>query len=66
MGHFGGMHFIWWVIGIIVFIWIFSKPIYKGYQKKQNPLDILKERLAKGEITKEEFDEAKKIVNSDN
>ncbi|CAM1364974.1 hypothetical protein TSEDIMI_20086 [Tenacibaculum sediminilitoris] len=32
--------------------------------KKESPLDVLKRRFAKGEITKEEYEEAKKVLNS--
>ena len=42
-------------------------PIRHTLSKKQNekPIDILKKRLAKGEITKEEYEESKKILESD-
>ncbi len=66
-GHFGGMHIIWWIIWLVFIAWIFFMPFDLPYrkQKKEDPLDILKKRFAKGEISKEEFEEAKKILNSD-
>lgn len=64
--HFGGMHLIWWFIWIIFFIWIFATPydIPGQRRKKDSPLDILKKRLASGEINKEEYDEKKKILEA--
>ncbi|MBJ7882578.1 SHOCT domain-containing protein [Gelidibacter salicanalis] len=66
-GHFGGMHLIWWIIWIILIAWIFFIPADIPYQKtkKESPLDILKKRFAKGEISKEEFEDSKKILNSE-
>jgi putative membrane protein len=66
-GHFGGMHLIWWIIWIVFIAWIFFIPTDIPYQKtkKENPLDILKKRFAEGFISKEEFEESKKILNSD-
>lgn len=66
-GHWGGMHFGWWIIWFILLIWIFFVPYDIPYQKsiKENPLTILKKRFANGEITKEEFEESKKILKSD-
>ncbi|NOY47321.1 MAG: SHOCT domain-containing protein [Chlorobi bacterium] len=66
-GHFGGMHIIWWIIWLVFIAWLFFMPFDLPYrkQKKEDPLDILKKRFAKGEISKEEFEEAKKILNSD-
>ena len=65
-GHFGGMHIIWWIIWLVLLVWIFFMPFDLPYrkQKEENPLDILKKRFAKGEISKEEFEEAKKVLNS--
>ncbi len=62
--HFGGMHFIWWIIWIFFIIWIFATPwdIPGQRTKKDTPLDILKKRFARGEITKEEFENMKKTL----
>lgn len=62
--HFGGMHFFWWIIWIIVLIWVFASPYnFLGHRtKNETSLDILKKRFAKGEITKEEFEEKKKFL----
>ena len=45
------------VLGIIAVILFISKKILSSNKKEMN---ILKERLAKGEITKEEYDNLKK------
>ena len=67
-GSFGGMHFIWWIIWLILILWIFVTPYNIPYQrsKKEFPIDILKKRYAKGEITKEEYEEAKRTLEKNN
>lgn len=66
-GNFGGMHLIWWFIWMVLLIWIFFIPVGIPYQKskKESPLDILQKRFAKGEISKEQYEEFKKILNSE-
>ncbi|MDC6353539.1 SHOCT domain-containing protein [Robiginitalea sp. SP8] len=61
------MHFIWWIIWLILLIWIFFVPHDIPYRKNENenPNDILKKRFAKGEISKEEYEESKKVLESD-
>lgn len=61
-GHFWGMHIIWWMVWIVVIIWAFATPWNIPGQKtrKETPLDLLKKRYAKGEISTEEFNDIKK------
>ena len=62
----GGMHLIWWFIWVILLIWIFAIPYNIPYQrfKKDSPFDILQKRFASGEITSEEYQEKKKILEN--
>ena len=65
-GMFGGMWFGWifWIVIIIAIVWVVTQVINKNQQTnsniKESPLDILKKRYAKGEITKEQYEEMKK------
>jgi putative membrane protein len=64
---FWGMHFFWWLFWIIFLLWIFATPwdIPGQRIKRDTPLVILKKRFAKGEITKEQFEEMKKTLRED-
>jgi putative membrane protein len=52
--------------GILMAAWIFLTPydIPGQRRKKETPLDILKKRFARGEITKEEFEEKKQFLEN--
>ncbi len=59
---------LWWVliaVGIVAFIrWLANQSRdTRNHDHEKSPLDILKERYAKGEINKEEFEEKKKDLN---
>lgn len=62
--HFVGMHLFWWFLWVMFLLWIFATPYHVPFQqkKKNSPLDILKNRFAAGEITNEEYQEKKKIL----
>jgi putative membrane protein len=65
--HFLGMHILWWIFWLFFLCWIFLTPWYvpgRPYHK-DTPLDILKRRLASGAITKEDYEERRKILEGD-
>ena len=64
---FGGMHFWWWLIGSIIIVSVFIILIFAYVRptKREEPLDILKRRFAAGEISKEEFEAAKKALENE-
>ena len=69
MGYGYGGGFMWIIILILIAVIIYflvqtSKLSESTGSAKETPLDILKERYAKGEIDKEEFDRMKKDLES--
>ena len=70
-GMFGGMGFGWifWIIILAVIVWLVVQSNNKNQSKNNSniiqdtPLDILKKRYAKGEISKEQFEQMKKDLN---
>ncbi len=66
--HFWGMHWFWWILWVIFIFWIFATPydIPGQRKKKEAPLDILKKRLANGEISKEEYEDLKNTIERKN
>ena len=65
-GWFGGgiMMILFWVAVIIFVVWIVREVGGKNNGRSNSTLDILKERYAKGEIDKKEFEEKKKDLIS--
>ncbi|MCR4275392.1 MAG: SHOCT domain-containing protein [Candidatus Wolfebacteria bacterium] len=58
---------LWWVIVIAVIVWVIRAIFGRGrrnywqeWHGEKGPLEILKERYAKGEIDKSEYEEKKK------
>ena len=64
--HAYGMHFFWWIVWIVLLIWIFATPYKIPGQRsnKSDPLVILKKRFAAGQISKEEYLESKKVLET--
>ena len=54
---------LFWVVVLVAIIYVVVRLLKSheaGTNQKSNPLDIAKERYAKGEITKEQFEQLKK------
>ena len=59
-----GMSAIWWMIWLVLLFWIFVLPydIPGQRKRKDTPLDLLKNRFAAGQMTKEEFQSQKDLL----
>ena len=56
----GLMMLVSWVLFIIFIVWIVREIRGKNSHSNSNAIEILKERYAKGEINREEFEAKKK------
>jgi putative membrane protein len=68
-GWFGGMHMIWWVFWVMLivsfFVFLEAEPKHKAKRRREKPLDTLKRRYAAGEISTEEYQERKAVLEAD-
>ncbi len=66
MGWFGGgiMMLVFWALFIVFIVWLVREISGRNTSFNSKALDILKERYAKGEINKEEFEAKKKDLAS--
>jgi putative membrane protein len=65
----GGMHTFWWIfwlilVAVLVFA-VWSPQRGSGRSGGESPRDILKRRLAKGEITPEAYEQTKALLERD-
>ncbi|MBO0341047.1 SHOCT domain-containing protein [Flagellimonas profundi] len=63
-----GMMWFIWIPLILVGVWIILKLMKtNGFneQKKESPLEILKRRYANGEISTQEYEQRKKMIEKD-
>ena len=55
---------IFWAAFIVFIVWIVREVSGRKTDEKSKALDILKERYAKGEIDKKEFEEKSKDIKN--
>lgn len=65
--HNWGMPMMWfiWIPLIILVVWLIIRLTNRGQssvEKKESPLEVLKRRYASGEITAEEYEQRKKVL----
>ena len=62
--HFIGMHWIWWLIIIVIVLLVTFDiiPYRSRTELNEDAMDILKKRFARGEIEQEEFEERKQVL----
>lgn len=67
-GFWGGspFMFLWWILIVVLVVLVIKGLRHRGmtmHQGRTTALDILNERYAKGEISKQEFEEKKKDIS---
>ncbi len=73
--HYWGMHLFWWFLWIAIIISFFSflipvprkrmRMITALGSSRGMPLDVLQRRYAAGEITQQEYEERKQVLERD-
>ena len=58
-----GMWFIPLLIILLIYFLVKNNSQTKDGQSSESPIEVLKKRYAKGEITKEQFEEMKKNIS---
>ena len=63
-GHMGFFNVLWiivcWVAFILFIVWLLNKS---RESEERTPLEIIKKRYAKGELTKRQFEDMKKEIS---
>lgn len=65
----GGMHWVWWIfwlalIGFLAF-YKWRRPGDRRHGPRETPHEVLKRRLANGEISAQEYEQRKALLDRD-
>ena len=68
-GYMGGMHGWWWlfwllVIGALIFS-AWGRPGRRGDHPRETPHEVLRKRLASGEVTPQQYEERLALLDRD-
>ena len=65
--YYWGMNVMWWLVWMFILVWIFAVPydIPGQRNRRETALDILQKRFAAGQISMNEYNEKKQLVNKD-
>ncbi|HEX3901485.1 MAG TPA: SHOCT domain-containing protein [Polyangia bacterium] len=65
---FWGMNFFWWIFWVVLMVAFFSllAPVPRGRMRLyDNPLSVLQRRYAGGEISTQDYEERKTVLERD-
>ena len=65
----GGMHGLWWIFWVavicVVFFYGWGRTGAQEGRPRETPLEVLQRRLANGEVTPDEYEKRKALLNRD-
>lgn len=65
----GGWHWLWWLFWVVLIAGLFfygwGRPSAQRRRLRDTPLQILQRRLANGEITTDEYEKRKALLERD-
>jgi putative membrane protein len=68
-GYMGGMHIWWWfiwlplIVALLFYGW--GRPGRRDRHARETPHEVLRRRLASGEITPQQYEERKALLDRD-
>jgi putative membrane protein len=68
-GYMIGMHWFWWLfwaaLVAVIFFTPWGTPARRGNPSRETPHEVLRRRLAAGELTTQEYEQRKALLDRD-
>ena len=65
----GGWHWLWWIFWVVLiggfFLYGWGRPSEQRRRARETPHQVLQRRLANGEITTDEYEKRKVVLDRD-